>query len=81
MKLLAPIALLAMAVFAVMNLHAQSQNDVETKIVQYSYDASGNRISRAIVTPAKSPASIGDSIKDPFENITISAMSLQPIIS
>lgn len=73
MKLLASIPLLVMAVFAVLNLHAQSQNAGETKIVQYSYDASGNRISRAIVTPAKSPASIGDSIKDSFENITITA--------
>jgi len=73
MKPPASLPLLALAFISGMGLYAQSQTDSGTKLVQYSYDASGNRISRSLVTPAKSPAALSDSIKDPFENIFVTA--------
>lgn len=72
MKPLIPLLVLAAALAASRDTHAQSTPD-GGKVVQYTYDASGNRIKRTVTVQTKSPSAIGDSIPDPYEYISLTA--------
>lgn len=65
MKPLIPLLVLAAALATSRDTHAQSTPD-GGKVVQYTYDASGNRIKRTVTVQTKSPSAIGDSIPDPL---------------
>ena len=53
------------------NVHASS--DSEATILQYVYDASGNRIKRTIIPSSKSPMAINGAVTDSIENFSIIA--------
>ena len=75
MKPLIPLLALATALATSQDIHAQSVPD--GKIVQYTYDASGNRIKRTVTVQTKSPSAIGDSIPNPYEYISWFCLELR----
>ena len=65
--------ILALAILVCLAPGAKSASDTEPKVVKYTYDASGNRLTRASISQAKSPAAARDSVSNPFENIHVTA--------
>lgn len=56
---------------AVTSTNAHASGDSETTILQYVYDASGNRIKRTVLPSSKAPMAINSAVTDSLENLSI----------